>query len=93
MLYTMTEVEQDFDRLVQTSMLFQGSGWEEQEGRFTDGVIDYTHRVVYWFERYADLILAKSMIKRMGEDFVVLYDSVMEQWILTSTYATESWRV
>jgi hypothetical protein len=92
MLYTTTEVGQDFDRLVETSMLFHGSDWESQEGRFTDGVIDYTHRVVYWFERYADLVLAKSMIKRMGEDFVVLYDSVMEQWILTSTYATESWR-
>jgi len=92
MLYTTTEVGQDFDRLVETSMLFHGSDWEAQEGRFTDGVIDYSHKVVYWFERYADLVLAKSMIKLMGEEFVVLYDSVMEQWILTSTYATEVWR-
>jgi hypothetical protein len=51
MLATMKEVEQDFERLTETSMLFQGSDWEAQDGRFTDGVVDYTHAVIYWFER------------------------------------------
>ncbi len=92
MLATMKEVEQDFERLTETSMLFHGSDWEAQEGRFTDGVIDYTHKVAYWFERYSDVVLAKALLKGMQEDFNVLYDSVMEQWIITSTYATESWR-
>ena len=92
MLSTMIEVEKDFERLTQTSMLFHGSDWEAQEDRFTDGVIDYSHKVAYWFERYSDVVLAKALLKGMGEAYTVLFDSVMEQWIITSTYATESWR-
>ena len=92
MLSTIEEVQQDFERLTQTSMLFHGSDWEAQEGRFTDGVIDYSHKVAYWFERYADVVLAKALLKGMDQDHVVLFDSVMEQWVITSTYATESWR-
>jgi hypothetical protein len=92
MFSTISEVEQDFERLTETSMLFQGSDWEAQEGRFTDGVINYSHKCVYWFERYSDVVLAKALLKGMQEEYTVLYDSVMEQWIITSTYATESWR-
>lgn len=92
MLSTMQEVEQDFERLTETSMLFHGSDWEAQEGRFIDGDVDYTHKVIYWFERYSDLVLAKALVKGMGEDFTVLYDTAVDQWVMTSTYATESWR-
>jgi len=88
----MSEVEQDFERLTETSMLFQGSDWEAQDGRFIEGLVDYSHKCIYWFERYADLVLAKALLKGMQEDFVVLYDSVLDQWVMTSTYATESWR-
>jgi hypothetical protein len=92
MLSTISEVEKDFERLTETSMLFHGSDWEAQEGRFIDGQIDYSHKVAYWFERYSDVVLAKALLKGMQQDFNVLYDSVMEQWIITSSYATESWR-
>jgi hypothetical protein len=92
MLATMKEVEQDFERLTETSMLFQGSDWEAQDGRFTDGVVDYTHAVIYWFERYSDLVLAKALVKGMGEDYTVLFDTAVDQWVMTSTYATESWK-
>ena len=88
----MVEIEQDFERLTETSMLFQGSDWESQDGRFTDGKTDYSHKVIYWFERYSDLVLAKALIKSMQEDFNVMYDSVLDQWVMTSTYATETWR-
>jgi len=91
-LSTMIEIEQDFERLTETSMLFQGSDWEAQDGRFIDGKTDYSHKVIYWFERYADLVLAKALIKSMQEDFNVMYDSVLDQWVMTSTYATEMWR-
>jgi len=92
MLSTMVEVEQDFERLTETSMLFKGSDWEAQEGRFTDGVVDYSHKCIYWFERYSDIVLAKALLKGMGEAYTVLFDTAVEQWVITSTYATESWR-
>ena len=92
MLSTMQEVEQDFERLTETSMLFQGSQWEAQDGRFIDGAVNYSHKVIYWFERYSDVILAKAYLKGMQEEYTVLYDSVLDQWVITSTYATESWR-
>jgi hypothetical protein len=92
MFSTISEVEQDFERLTEVSMLFHGSDWEAQEGRFTDGVINYSDKVAYWFERYSDVVLAKALLKGMNEDYTVLFDSVMEQWIITSTYATVTWR-
>jgi hypothetical protein len=92
MFSTISEVEQDFERLTEVSMLFHGSDWEAQEGRFTDGDINYSHKVAYWFERYSDVVLAKALLKGMDEDYTVLFDSVMEQWIITSTYATVTWR-
>jgi hypothetical protein len=88
----MQEVEQDFERLTETSMLFQGSDWEAQRDRFTDGLVDYSHKVIYWFERYSDVILGKAYLKGMQEEYVVLYDNAVDQWVITSTYATESWR-
>jgi hypothetical protein len=87
----MAEIEQDFDRLTETSMLFASSDWQAQDGRF-EGKADYTHKCIYWFERYADLVLAKALIKSMQEEFAVMYDSVLDQWVMTSTYATETWR-
>jgi hypothetical protein len=92
MLSTVQEIEQDFERLTETSMLFHSSDWEAQHGRFTDGVVDYSHKCIYWFERHSDVVLAKALLKGMQEEYSVLFDSVMEQWVITSTYATESWR-
>ena len=73
-------------------MLWAGSNWEAQETRFIDGKLDFSHTVVYWFERYSDVILAKSILKNMQEDYSVLYDLALDQWVITSTYATESWK-
>ena len=86
------ELEDHFERLTETSMRFHGSDWEAQEGRFTDGQVNYSHAVAYWFERYSDVFLAQQILEEMGEDYVILFDSVMEQWVITSTYAIESWR-
>ena len=85
-------IEQDFDNLYETSMLFKGSDWESQDGRFTRNAVDYSHAVIYWFERFADLLLAKQILEAMNEEYTVLFDSVLDQWVLTSTYATEVWR-
>ena len=91
MLNTTSELEQDFDRLSETSMLWQAKDWLKQEGRF-DGTVAFHHKVIYWFERYSDIILAKAILKQMEEDFCVLYDNAIDQWVITSSYATESWR-
>ncbi len=91
MLLTTNELEQDFERLTETSMLWFGTDWLKQEGRF-EGSVAFHHKVIYWFERYSDVILAKSILKELEQDYTVLYDNAMEQWVITSTYATESWR-
>jgi len=91
MLLTTNELEQDFDRLVETSMLWHGTDWIKQEGRF-EGTVAFHHKVIYWFERYADIVLAKNMLKELEQDFCVIYDNAMNQWVITSTYCTESWR-
>ena len=91
MLLTTNELEQDFERLTETSMLWFGTDWLKQEDRFV-GSVAFHHKVIYWFERYSDVILAKAILKELEQDYTVLYDNAMEQWVITSTYATESWR-
>lgn len=86
------ELEEHFERLTETSMLFHGSDWEAQDGRFINGVVNYLHKVAYWFERYSDVFLAQQILEEMGEDFVILFDSVLDQWVITSSYATATWR-
>jgi len=91
MTITVSELEQDFERLTETSMLWQAKDWLKQEGRF-DGSVAFHHRVIYFFERYVDLMAAKAILKELNEDYSVLYDNALDQWVITSTYATESWR-
>jgi hypothetical protein len=91
MTITVNELEQDFERLTETSMLWQAKDWLKQEGRF-DGSVAFHHRVIYFFERYVDLMAAKAILKELNEDYSVLYDNALDQWVITSTYATESWR-
>jgi hypothetical protein len=91
MITTAQELEQDFERLTETSMLWQAKDWLKQEGRF-DGSVAFHHRVIYFFERYVDLMAAKAILKQMDQDYSVLYDNALDQWVITSTYATESWR-
>lgn len=91
MTITISELEQDFERLTEISMLWVAKDWLKQEDRF-DGSVAFHHRVIYWFERYADLVAAKAILKELNEDYSVLYDNALDQWVITSTYATESWR-
>jgi len=88
-----TEQELDFERLSITSMEWTADTWQVQagEGRF-DGVIDFDHRYIYWYEEYAYLMDAREILKSFGEHFAVLFDSYSDQWCITTTYQSTEWR-
>lgn len=85
--------ELDFERLTETSMEWRATTWMSQvnEGRF-DGVYSFHHTHVYWFENYASVILARDILIDFEEDFNVMYDTAMNQWTMTTTYKSQSWR-
>jgi hypothetical protein len=88
-----TEQELDFERLSITSMEWTEKTWAEQakDGRF-DGVIDFSHRYIYWYEDYAYLMGARDILKSFGIPYAVIFDTYSEQWALTSTYQSTEWR-
>jgi hypothetical protein len=93
MTITTSELDQDFERLNETSMRWESATWLDQvnQGRF-DGAHSFHHSYIYWFESYAHLMAAKGILKEMGEDYAVLYDNNSEQWCMTTTYAESVWQ-
>lgn len=93
MLTVREQQEIDFEQLHETSMEWQATTWMEQvgEGRF-EGAYTFHHSHIYWFENYASLILARDILIDFEEDFTAMYDHALDQWVLTTTYKTESWR-
>lgn len=93
MLTVRESQELDFERLTETSMEWQATTWMEQvaDGRF-EGSYSFHHTHIYWVENYASLILARDILIDFEEDFTAMYDTVLDQWTLTTTYKTESWR-
>lgn len=89
-----TEMELDFERLSNTSMEWSKSTWFNQanEGRF-DGDINFEHRYIYWFEHYANLIAARTILKEFDMDYTVMYDTYSDTWALTSEYQSIEWRM
>ena len=87
------QLDQDFERLNDTSMGWSIFTWADQveDGRF-DGYIDWNHSYIYWFESYAHVILARTILETLGAGFSVLYDNAMERYAITSEYATLCWR-
>lgn len=80
--------EQDFDRLWDTSMQWQGVGWEAQEGRF-DPPVSYEWARAYWFElAYANLVMAKDFLDSKGEGYEVSSDEA-GGWVLLTNYEYE----
>lgn len=87
------ELDEDFERCTLSSMEWRKSIWQEQvtDGRF-EGVIDWTHTHIYWFDVYANVIMAKLTLKVMECGLSVLWDTATEQWCITTNYATIGWR-
>jgi hypothetical protein len=83
----------DFERLHETSMEWNMDTWFEQANldRFTQGRIDFSHRYIYWFENYVSLMAARNILEVMGETYSEIFDTVTEQWCLTSGYQDLAW--
>ena len=88
-----TEMELDFERLSNTSMEWSKATWFNQAnvGRF-DGDINFEHRYIYWFEHYANLIAARTILKEFDMGYTVMYDTYSDTWALTSEYQSIEWR-
>ena len=90
------ELAQDFERLYETSMRWTQEIWGEQiqDGRFVSdiGTLDFNHSFIYWFDNYASLIAARSILYIMNEKYAVISDEATGQWCMTSTYASGVWQ-
>jgi hypothetical protein len=89
----LSEQEEDFEMLTETSMKWDSSTWSEQvnDNRFT-GRIDFNHGYIYWFNSYAAVIAAKSILKDFKMDYSVLIDEGTGDYAISTNYATLSWR-
>jgi len=83
----------DFERLNETSMEWNKETWFEQANldRFIDGRIDFSHQYIYWFENYVSLMAARNILEMFGEQYSEIFDTVTEQWCMTSTYQDIVW--
>jgi hypothetical protein len=84
------DMSEDFENLTETSMQFKGSGWEAQDGRF-EGKVDYSMRYIYWFDNYANLMAARTILQAFEQELAVLFDDNMGQWVIISNYETLTW--
>jgi hypothetical protein len=88
-----SEQEEDFEFLNDTSMQWNAKIWSDQveEGRFV-GRIDFNHEYIYWFNSYAAVFAAKSILKDFQKDYSVLVDEATGDFAITTNYATHGWR-
>lgn len=87
------ELEEDFEKLAHTSMVWDSDTWLEQvaDGRF-EGRIDWNHNLIFWFDNYASVVAAKNILREFGEDYSVLLDDATGEWAMTTTLLTNTWR-
>ena len=88
------ELESDFENLTTTSM-----GWDKswlhhvEAGRFPKfNKSDFIATHIYWFDCYAAVVAAKSILREMGEDYKVSMDEVMTDWAIITTYTSNVWK-
>ena len=87
------DLENEIERLSHTSMLWDEDTWLEQvsDDRF-EGHIDFNHQLIFWFENYVSAFTAKAILREMGEDFSILYDTCTDEYAITTTLLTMTWR-
>lgn len=84
------DMAQDFENLNETSMQFKGNNWEAQDGRF-EGPVNYDLDYIYWFDNYATLMAARTILQDFGNSYEVIFDDALGQWCLITDYQAMCW--
>ena len=77
----------DFEALSNTYMAFNKS-WNKQirSGRFTGIQSNPGYSVIYWFDNPLCLIIAKSYLTSIGQDFRDLYDTHADEYCIVTNF-------
>ena len=77
----------DFEALSNTYMAFNKS-WNKQirDGRFTGIQSNPGYSVIYWFDNALALIIAKSYLASIGQDFRDLYDNNLDEYCIITNF-------
>lgn len=83
--------EKDFENLCDVSMEWASNNWRKQVGRF-DPKPMYHWQMVYWFQSYPEVILARTFLSSRGFETQTVFDEGLMQWAILTDYRTENWR-
>jgi len=77
----------DFEALSNTYMAFNKS-WNKQirDGRFEGIQSNPDFSVIYWFDNALALIIAKSYLASIGQDFRDLYDNNLDEYCIITNF-------
>ena len=77
----------DFEALSSTYMAFNKS-WNKQirDGRFEGIQSNPGYSVIYWFDNALALIIAKSYLTSIGQDFRDLYDNNADECCIVTNF-------
>ena len=77
----------DFEALSNTYMAFNKT-WNKQirSGRFTGIQSNPGFSVIYWFDNPLCLIIAKSYLASIGQDFRDLYDNNADEYCIITNF-------
>ena len=75
--------DSDFDMLPAGSMAWAGVDWRAHQGRFlpfppNDDPISWHFAHAYWFERWADVLMARGFLEAANRDYQILADEGLE---------------
>ena len=90
-LITLEMNQDDFDRLSNTTMNWSSVDWAAQDGRF-EPIPDYREFTrIYWFDNYANLLIARAFLSKMGfaSDTHSDQSEDSEPWILLTDFGGE----
>ena len=78
---------EDFEALSHSYMAFDES-WDDQikNGRFENIKSNPGFSVIYWFDNAVSLILAKTYLKSIAQDFKELYDTNLDAYSIITNF-------
>lgn len=90
----LAEIEQDFECLYNNSMAWNKETWAEQasQDRFIVTEDAWKFSYIYWFENYPALMAGKSILREMEQEYDVQWDLWAGEWVLLTTYQSNTWK-